>query len=324
MTALHLAVAFALSLGWTGGAAAQPYPARPITMIVPYASGGSTDAIGRIMAERMRTALGQSVVVENVTGANGSIGVGRAARASPDGYTIGLGAWPTHVVNGAIYTLPYDVLNDFEPVALLPTQPLLIVARKSLPPPDLKALIDFLKANPDKATQGTAGIGSTAHIGGVFFQKETGTRFAFVPYRGGGPAMQDLIAGQIDLMFDPAGSSVEQVRSGIIKAYAVTAKRRLPAAPDIPTVDEAGLPGLYVSLWHALWMPKGTPKDIIGTVNAAAVEAMGDPAVQQRLVDIGQEIPAREMQTPEALAAYHRAEIEKWWPIIKAAGIKAQ
>jgi tripartite-type tricarboxylate transporter receptor subunit TctC len=305
-------------------AQAQVYPSRPITLIVPYATGGSTDAVGRIMAERMRVPLGQSIVVENVTGANGSIGVGRAARAAPDGYTIGMGAWPTHVVNGAIYNLPYDVLNDFEPVVLLPTQPLLILARKTMPARDLNELIAWLKANADKATQGHAGVGSTAHVGGVFFQKETDTRFAFVPYRGGGPAMQDLIAGQIDLMFDPAGSAVPHVLTGSIKAYAVTAKSRLAGAPDIPTVDEAGVPQLYVSLWHAFWMPKGTPKDVVAKLNAAAVEAMADPAVRARLIALGQDIPPRDMQTPEALAVYHRAEIEKWWPIIKAAGIKAE
>lgn len=319
-----LLIAVAAVLGIAGAAPAQPYPSRPITMIVPYATGGSTDAIGRIMAERMRASLGQTVVAENVTGANGSIGVGRAARAAPDGYTISLGAWPTHVVNGAIMSLSYDVLNDFEPVVLLPTQPLVIVGKKAMAARNLQELIAWLKANPDKASQGHAGVGSTAHIGGVFFQKQTGTRFAFVPYRGGGPAMQDLIAGQIDLMFDPAGSAVPHVLAGSIKAYAVTAKSRLTAAPDLPTVDEAGLPGMYVSLWHAFWVPKGTPPDIIAKLNAAAVEAMADPAVQKRLVAIGQELPPRDMQTPQALAAYHKAEIARWWPVIKEAGIKAQ
>lgn len=319
-----LLLAWAVIAGLHHAAMAQSYPTRPVTMIVPYATGGSTDAIGRIVAERMRSSLGQAVVAENVTGANGSIGVGRAARAAPDGYTISLGAWPTHVVNGAIMSLNYDVLNDFEPVALLPTQPLVIVAKKALPPQSLKELVAWLKANPDKAAQGHAGVGSTAHIGGVFFQKQTGTRFTFVPYRGGGPAMQDLIAGQIDLMFDPAGSAVPHVLAGSIKAFAVTGKNRLVAAPDLPTVDEAGLPGLYISLWHALWVPKGTPKDVIARLNAAAVEAMADPAVQKRLIAIGQELPPREMQTPEALGAYHKAEIDRWWPVIKEAGIKAQ
>jgi tripartite-type tricarboxylate transporter receptor subunit TctC len=305
-------------------AGAQSYPSRAITMVVPYAAGGSTDAIGRIMAERMSAVLGQTIVPENVGGANGSIGVGRAARAAPDGYTISLGAWPTHVVNGAIMSLSYDVLTDFEPVALLPTQPLLIVARKSMEAQSLKGLVAWLKANPDKASQGHAGIGSTAHIGGVMFQKETGTRFTFVPYRGGGPAMQDLIAGQIDLMFDPAGSGLPHVRAGSIKGYAVTAKTRLAAAPDLPTVDEAGLPGMYVSLWHALWVPKGTPKEVITKLNAAALEAMADPVVQKRLVAIGQELPPPDMRTPDALAAYHKAEIARWWPVIKDAGIKVQ
>jgi tripartite-type tricarboxylate transporter receptor subunit TctC len=319
-----LLIAVVAAFGLAGLASAQPYPSRPITMVVPYATGGSTDAIGRIMAERMRASLGQTVVAENVTGANGSIGVGRAARAAPDGYTISLGAWPTHVVNGAIMSLNYDVLDDFEPVVLLPTQPLLIVAKKAMAAQNLQELVAWLKANPDKASQGHAGVGSTAHIGGVFFQKQTGTRFAFVPYRGGGPAMQDLIAGQIDLMFDPAGSAVPHVLAGSIKAYAVTAKSRLTAAPELPTVDEAGLPGMYVSLWHAFWVPKGTPKDIITKLNAAAVEAMVDPAVQKRLVAIGQELPPPDMQTPEALGAYHKAEIARWWPVIKEAGIKAQ
>jgi tripartite-type tricarboxylate transporter receptor subunit TctC len=318
-----LAAIFGMTLA-SERAGAQNYPSRAITMVVPYAAGGSTDAIGRIMAERMSGALGQTIVPENVGGANGSIGVGRAARAAPDGYTISLGAWPTHVVNGAIMSLSYDVLADFEPVALLPTQPLLIVARKSMEAQSLKELVAWLKANPDKASQGHAGIGSTAHIGGVMFQKETGTRFTFVPYRGGGPAMQDLIAGQIDLMFDPAGSGLPHVRAGSIKGYAVTAKTRLAAAPDLPTVDEAGLPGMYVSLWHALWVPKGTPKNIITRLNAAALEAMADPAVQKRLVAIGQELPPPAMRTPDALAAYHKAEIARWWPVIKEAGIKVQ
>jgi tripartite-type tricarboxylate transporter receptor subunit TctC len=219
-------------------------------------------------------------------------------------------------------SLSYDVLNDFEPVALLPTQPLVIVARKSLGAQNLQELIGWLKANPDKASQGHAGVGSTAHIGGVFFQKQTGTQFAFVPYRCGGPAMQDLIARQIDLMFDPAGSAVPHVLAGSIKAYAVTAKTRLTAAPDLPTVDEAGLPGMYVSLWHAFWVPKGTPKDVVEKLNAAVMAALADGGVRAKLTELGQIIPSREQQTPEALAALRRAEAEKWWPIIKAAGIK--
>ncbi len=253
------------------------------------------------------------------TGAAGSIAVGRVARAAPDGYTLSIGSWATHVLNGAIYALQYDVLNDFEPVSLITTQPVLIVAKKAMPANDLKELIGWLKANPDKATQGTAGAGSVLHVAGAFFQRETGTRFQFVPYRGAAPAIQDLLAGQIDLIFDLAANSLPQVRAGTIKAYAVTAKSRLAAASDIPTVDEAGLPGFYVSNWQAFWVPKGTPKEVIGRLNSAVVDALADPAVRQRLADLGQDFLPLEQQTPEALRALQKAEIEKWWPIIKAA-----
>ncbi len=305
-------------------ARAQAYPSRPLTMVVPFAAGGPTDTIGRIMGERMRASLGQTVIIENVTGAAGSIGVGRVARAAPDGYTVGIGHWSTHVVNGAIYQLPYDVLNDFEPISLVAANAQLAVVRKSLPANNLKELIDWLKANPDKASQGTAGAGSASHVSGAYFQKATGTRFQFVPYRGTGPAMQDLVAGQIDLMFDQAANSLPQVRNGNVKAFAVTAKSRLPSAPDIPTMDEAGMPGFYISVWHALWTPKGTPKDINAKLTAAVVEALADPAVRRRLEELGQDIPPRDQQTPEVLLAHHKAEIEKWWPIIKAANIKGE
>ena len=234
-------------------AAAQAFPSRPITMIVPLATGGSTDVIGRIVAEGMRATLGQPVIVENVTGAGGTLGVGRVARAAPDGYTISIGHWGTHVVNGAIYPLQYDVFNDFEPVAMIATNPQVIVAKKAVPAQNLQELLAWLKANAATATQGTAGHGSASHISGVYFQNITGARFQFVPYRGAGPAMQDLVAGQVDLMIDQAANSLPQVRAGTIKAYAVTDKIRLPAAPDIPTVDEAGIPGLYISVWHGLW-----------------------------------------------------------------------
>jgi tripartite-type tricarboxylate transporter receptor subunit TctC len=271
----------------------------------------------------MRTTLGQTIVVENVGGAAGTIGVGRAARAPADGYTLSFGNWPTHVLNGAIYSLPYHVLNDFEPVALLATESVVIVGKKALPPNNMKELIAWLKSNPDKASAGTSGGGGVGHVIGVFFQKETGTRFQFVPYRGLGPAMQDLVAGQIDLMFDTSANSLPQVRSGHIKAYAVTSKERLAAAPDIPTVDEAGLPGFYVSNWRGLWVPKGTPKDVIARLNDAVVRALADPATRRRLAELGQEIFPREQQTPEALGAFHKAEIERWWPVIRAADIKA-
>jgi len=292
-------------------------------MIVPFAAGGPTDTIARVMGERMRASLGQAVIIENVTGAAGSIAVGRVARAAPDGYTLGIGHWGTHVVNGATYALQYDLLKDLAPVALLASTPSLIVSKTAVPAKDLQELIAWLKANPDKASQGSGGAGSAAHIHGVFFQQRTGTRFQHVPYRGAAPAMQDLIAGQIDLMIDQVPNALPHARAGKIRAYAITAKTRLDSAPEIPTVDEAGLPGFHMTVWHALWAPSATPRDVIARLNAAAVEALADPAVRRRLVaDLGQDIPSSAEQTPEALGAFHRAETEKWWPIIKAAGIR--
>jgi tripartite-type tricarboxylate transporter receptor subunit TctC len=323
MRSLLGAVAFATMAG-LATAMAQTYPSRPITMIVPLAPGGSTDVIARIMAEGMRASLGQPVIVENTTGAGGTIGVGRLARAAPDGYTIGIGQWGTNMANGAIYTLQYDLLKDFEPIALIATQPFLIVTRKTMPANDLKELIAWLKANPDKATQGNSGIGTPSHVAGVFLQNAVGAKWPLVPYRSAGLSMQDLVAGNIDLTLDTPAVSMPQVRTGNIKAYAVTAKSRIAVAPDIPTTDEAGLPGFYFSFWHALWAPKGTPKDIIAKLNGAAVSALADSGWRAKLVDLAQEIFPREQQTPEALFAFHQAEIEKWWPIIKAADIKAQ
>lgn len=324
MHKLRCAILLIAAAGSAASAHAQVYPSRPVTMVVPYSAGGPTDTIARIMAERMRAPLGQIIVVENVTGAAGTIGVGKVARAAADGYTISIGHWGTHVVNPAIYALQYDALKDFEPVAMIATNPQLIVAKKAMPARDLKELIAWLKANAATATQGTAGHGSASHISGVYFQNITGARFQFVPYRGAAPAMQDLVAGQVDLMIDQAANSLPQVRAGTIKAYAVTDKVRLAAAPDIPTVDEAGVPGLHIAIWHALWMPKGTPKDVIAKLNAAVVETLADAGVRQRLAQLGQEIPPREQQTPQALFAYHQAEIEKWWPVIKAANIKGE
>jgi tripartite-type tricarboxylate transporter receptor subunit TctC len=321
---LLISVAVSAVVGFAESAIAQTYPSRPVTMVVPFPAGGPTDTIGRIMAEGMRVSLGQSVIIENAAGASGSTGTGRVARAPGDGYTISLGLWTTHVVNGAVFPLTYDVLNDFEPVALIVNTPLLIVARKSMPAKNLKEFIAWLKANPDKATAGTGGPGGASHVAGVYLQKETGTRFQFAAYRGLGPAMQDLVAGQIDMIIDLAGNSLPQVRAGTIKAFAVTDSKRLPAAPEIPTVDEAGVPGLYVSTWHAFYAPKGTPKTVVGKLNTAIVDALADSAVRRKLIDLGQEIYPREQQTPEALAAFHKAEIEKWWPMLKAAGIKAE
>jgi tripartite-type tricarboxylate transporter receptor subunit TctC len=300
----------------------QAYPTRPVTMNVPFAAGGPTDTITRIIAQRMSAALSHSIVVENVTGADGTLGVGRAARAAPDGYMLSIGQWSTHVLNGAAYALPYDLLNDFEPVALLTTNPQVIVTYKGVPAANLSDLIAWLKTNPER----TVGIGSMAHrVSAVYFQNLTGTRLTLVPYRGAAPAMQDMMSGQIDLMFDQAATSLPLVRSGTVKPYAVTALARLAAAPDLPAVDEAGLPGFHIAVWTALWAPRATPRAVIDRLNGAVVEALADPAVRKRLTEeLGQDIPERAQQTPEALRAYQKAEIEKWWPLIKAAGIRPE
>jgi len=321
-----LPVAFVLAATWGGVApvAAQNYPSRPITLVVPFAAGGPVDTIARLVAVPMGKTLSQTVLVENTTGAAGTIGVGRVARAAPDGYTLSIGHWSTHVINGAIYPLQYDLLRDLEPLAMIATNPLLVVANPAVPARDLKELIAWLRANPGKGSFGTAGVGSASHMGGLNFQNATGTEFSYIPYRGTGPALQDLVGGHIQFMVDQASNSLPQVRGGKIRAYAVTAKTRLAAAPDIPTVDEAGLPGLYISVWYGIWAPRGTPRVIVDQLNAAIVAALTDTTVRQRLADLGQEIPAREQQTPEALGALQKAEIEKWWPIVKAAGIKPE
>jgi tripartite-type tricarboxylate transporter receptor subunit TctC len=312
------------SLGGVTHTNAQTYPSKPITIVVPFAAGGPSDALARILGDRMKTSLGQSFVIENVTGAGGSIGVGRAVRAPADGYTISFGHLGTHVANQAIYPLQYDMLTDLDPVVLLPSNPMVIVSRNSLPAKSLQELLAWLKANPDKASAGTAGAGSGAHIAGVYMQNLTGLRLQFVPYRGTAPALTDLVAGQIDIIVDQASNSMQQIRTGNIRAYAITDRKRLSAAPDIPTVDEAGLPGFYMTLWNGLWVPKGTPKEVVSRLNAAVVDALADPAVKSRLVDLGLEIPERDQLTPEALAAWHKAEAAKWWPIIKAANIKPE
>jgi tripartite-type tricarboxylate transporter receptor subunit TctC len=307
-----------------GRAPAQLYPSRAIKMIVPFPPGGPADAIGRIIAEGMRASLGQPLIVENVGGASGSLGTGQVARATPDGYTVGLGNSVTHVINGAVYPLDYNVLTDFEPISLLTTNAALIVAKKAMPANNLRELIAWLKANPGKALAGTGGIGSASHEAGLYFENETGARFQFVPYRGLGPAIQDLVSGQIDIMISFPANALPQVQAGIIKAYAVASKTRLTSAPEIPTVDEAGLPGFYYSSWHALFVPKGTSRSVVGRLNAAVTAALADPAVRGRLINLGQDIFPVEQQTPGALAALQRADIDKRWPIIKAAGIKAE
>jgi tripartite-type tricarboxylate transporter receptor subunit TctC len=319
-----LAVALAAMAAAIGSAVAQPYPSRPITLIAPFPAGGPSDALARILSEPIRSSLGQPVVIENVAGAGGNIGIGRLARSAPDGYTIGIGQWSTHVVNAVTYALPYDVLADFEPIALLVITPQLIIARKTFPASSVKELTDWLKANPDKASAATVGAAGGAQVTGVYFQQATGTRFTFVPYRGGAPAMQDLVSGQVDIMFDQGANALGQVKNGAIKAYAVLTKDRWPALPDVPSIDEAGVPSLYVSYWHGLWAPKGTPKEIIARLNAAVVSALADTTVRARLAEIGQEVWPREQQTPDALAAFHRVETEKWWPIIRASNLKAE
>lgn len=318
----RLVLAVLAALAFAVPASAQNFPTRPVTIIVPYAAGGPSDVMARILAERMKVTFGETVLVENVTGAGGSIGVGRAAKSPADGYTVSFGHLGTHVANGAIYKLNYDLVGDLEPVVLLPSNTMVIVSKNAVPAKTLKELIDWLKAKSSPAAAGTAGAGSGSHIAGLYFANLTGITLQYVPYRGTGPAMNDLVAGQIDLIVDQLSNSIQQVRAGNIRAYAVTDVNRVASAADIPTVDEAGLPGFHMNLWSGLWVPKGTPKDVIAKLNAAAVEAMNDPAVKKQFENLGLQMPPSDKLTPQALGAWQKAEIEKWWPVLKAANVK--
>ena len=324
MRKLLVATACAVALAGMSPTLAADYPSRPITMVVPLSVGGSTDVVARIVAQGMGEALKQTVVVENTTGAGGTIGEGRVARAAPDGYTIAIGQWGTNVATGAIYKLPYDLMKDFEPIGLIATQPFFIVARKTMPANSLKELLAWLRENGDRTNVGNSGVGSPSHVSAILLEKAAGVKFTMVPFRGAGDSTTALLTGQIDVMLNTPALSVAQMKAGQIKVYAVTAKNRIAVAPDVPTTDEAGLPGFYFSFWHALWAPKGTPKEVIAKLNVALRTALASPSTKKRLVDLAQEIFPPAEQTPEALRKFQQAEIDKWWPIIKEAGIKAQ
>ena len=311
-------------LAFGGSALADNFPSRQITIVVRFSAGGPSDAMARVLAERMQRSLGQTVLIENVTGAGGSLGVGRVVRAAPDGYTIGFGHLGTNVANGAIYKLGYDLVADLEPVVMLPSNPMIIVSRTTIPAKTLPELLAWLKAKPTPPTAGTAGAGSGSHIAGLYFENVSGIKLQYVPYRGTAPALTDLVAGQIDIIVDQTSNSISQVRAGTIRAYAVTADKRVDSAPEIPTTDEAGLPGFHMTLWSGFWVPKDTPKDIVAKLNAAAVEALGDPGVQKKLGDLGLDMPPKDQLTPAALGAWQKAEIAKWWPMIKAANVKVE
>ncbi len=319
--AIAAVAALLVALPWR--ACADQYPSRPITLIVPFPAGGPTDTLARIMGERMRRSLGQPIVIENITGAGASIGVGRAIQSPADGYTLSIGNWTSHVGAGAMYPVTWDALKDLAPVSVLSATPLIIVGKNALPAKTGQELIAWLKANPGKASAATVGAGSAAHICELYFERETGTSFQVVPYRGGAPAMQDLIANNIDLMCAEASQTLAYVRAGQMKAFAVMSKQRWPALPDVPTTDEIGVPGMYISFWHGLWVPKGTPPDVIAKLDRAVQDAFADPDLRKRLTDLGAVIPPQDQQNPAALAAFHQAEIAKWWPIIKGANIKS-
>jgi tripartite-type tricarboxylate transporter receptor subunit TctC len=316
--------ALAALLAFAGNAHADNFPSRQITIVVPFSAGGPSDAMARVLAERMQRSLGQTILIENVTGAGGSLGVGRVVRSPADGYTVGFGHLGTNVANGAIYKLGYDLVTDLEPVVMLPSNPMIIVSKDAVPAKTLQELLAWLKSKPTPPTAGTAGAGSGSHIAGLYFENVTGIKLQYVPYRGTAPALTDLVAGQIDIIVDQTSNSIAQVRAGTIRAYAVTADKRVDSAPEIPTTDEAGLPGFHMTLWSGFWVPKGTPKDIVTKLNGAAVEALSDPAVRKKLGDLGLDMPPKDQLSPEALGTWQKAEIAKWWPMIKSANIKME
>lgn len=317
LLAIAIAVWSSVSL-----ASASDYPQHSITFVVPFSAGGPLDTLARIMAERMSRSLGQSIVIENVAGAGGSVGVERVVHSPPDGYTIGVGNWSTHVLNGAIYTLRYDLVGDLEPVALLPSAPQIILARKGIEATTLPELIAWAKSH--QATLGTAGVGSAGHVSAVLFEKQTGAHVTLVHYRGNGPAMTDLIGGHIDLMFDQSTTCLPQIKQGTVRAFAATSVARLSPAPEIPTTDEAGLRDFHVAVWSGLWAPKGTPTDVIHALSAATRESLSDPAIRARLENVGLTIPSPEQVSPEGLAELQKAEIATWWPILKAANVRSE
>ena len=314
----------ALAVAGITGAWADNYPSKPITLIVPFPAGGPTDTVARLISEHMSRTLGQSILVETVTGAGATIGVGRVVSSPPDGYTLSIGNWSSHVGSPAIFPVSWNPVNDLAPIIRLPVSSLMIVGRESLPANDAKELIAWLKANPNKASAASVGAGSGAHVCGLYFGEKTGTKFQFVFYRGGAPAMQDMLAGTIDIMCAEASQTLAHVTAHKMKAFAVMGRKRYAGLPDVPTMEEMGITGMDISFWHGLWAPKGTPKNIVDKLNAAAIEALEDPAVQKRAAALGMSIPERSELTPQALHDFHKAEIDKWWPIIKSYGIKVQ
>ncbi len=321
---IHLAAGVGAAGAYPRFASAADYPNRPVTIIVPFAAGGATDILARMIADPMGKSFGQTVVVEDLAGAAGAIGVGKVAHSSPDGYTLCVGTLTTNVLIGGLYKLDFDVLNDLTPIAELAYEPLLICVKNSLPVHDLKELIAWLKANPGKASVGIPGVGSTGNLAGLSFQKATGTTFQFVPYRGDGPAVQDMMAGQIDMMIEPSSNFTAHVKAGTIRAIAVPSKTRMTSLPEVPTTDEAGLPGFYASIWFGMWAPKGTPQDVLDKIHAATVAALKNDSVKDKLNSLGQQISSTDLQSPAAFTAFQKAEADKWWPIMKEAGIKVQ